>query len=137
MSRCLARDTIFSLGGEGLYRRRIRAAKEEGVEGGELGVRKFYRTYLHESFAQGDFWLQRDLVCLGQALLGVASFTGCSAPSQREEKMLHFHKDKFLWSFRGHLREVQKEFEMSSAPEKSGVLSLIWAFLACLRTNLF
>lgn len=51
--------------------------------------------------------------------------------------MLHFHEDKFSCLFRGRLREVQKELEMSSALEKSGVLSLIWAFLACLRANLF
>lgn len=54
MSRCLACDKIFSLGGgEGYYRKRIRAAKEEGVgvEVGELGLRTFYHLYLHESFA--------------------------------------------------------------------------------------
>lgn len=51
--------------------------------------------------------------------------------------MLRFHEDKFSCPFRGRLREVQKELEISSAPEKSGVLSLIWAFLTRLKANLF
>lgn len=95
MSRCLAHDTIFSLGGEGLYRRGIRAAKEEGVEGGELGVRKFYQIHLHESFASGGFWLRRDLVCPGQALLELRPSLIVLLPLKEKKRCCVFTKINF------------------------------------------